>query len=445
LAPADAVTLTLTGTSSQTSSFAPTIAASYTPQAIGTLQTSAPLAFTIIVPPAAAELNASASHVDPLTVGVPANLTDAYLNIGTAPTSGQLEAHFWPSNLTYNGYVGSDPSWTCTNQGSYVDCLSNAVVQPNGSLPLVFQVTPTGNPAYNELDVFGGNAVNANADILYVDPINVNNTPIVSLAITSINDNGGTFYTNVQGAYTITLTNQGALASSGAITLTDTLPANFAYNSFSGAGWACVGPAPTITCTYAGSIAAATSAPVTINVTPALALQDTNVSSSISGSGGGASPFGPNTTNEAVVGPIQFVSQSLGSNALLGATTGFAPTSGDQATLDIGYPPGGAGLAGNMSIVALDGFAGHYGIGSDNCTGPVMDTTFSTALGSTSANGASVVNFGINVIAATQAGPCSIQITDTNGNVANLSIQVESSGFTIQSRARKPITGASHR
>ena len=70
------------------------------------------------MPVPAAQLGVSASHVDPFTSGIAANLNDAVLNTGTAATSGQIQAYFYPTNINYNGYSGSDPSWSCTNYGS---------------------------------------------------------------------------------------------------------------------------------------------------------------------------------------------------------------------------------------------------------------------------------------------------------------------------------------
>lgn len=186
LAPSDVVTMTLAGTTSG-APFIPTVIAQYIPQG-STQQSSAALQYFVLAPPAAAQLQVSASHIDPFTVSVPANLTMSLGNIGTAPTSGQLEMQsFFPFDWTYTVADGppgngSDASWNCTNQGSgFVDCLSSAAIAPGGSLALVLNVIPTAtyyNPAYNDVYGYGGGAINANNGAYVEDyPINIITTP----------------------------------------------------------------------------------------------------------------------------------------------------------------------------------------------------------------------------------------------------------------------------
>jgi hypothetical protein len=445
LAPADAITMTLTGTSTQTSALAPTVVANYTPQG-GTLQASTPLTFSVLVPPAAAVLNASASHIDPLTVGVAANMTDAFLNIGTAPTNGQIEAQGWfPSNLTYNGTgPGSDPSWVCgapNNYGPYfeVDCLSNAVVPPNGSIPIVFNVTPnSGTSAYNELDVFGGNAINANFDVFYVDNINIGSGPALALGNSVANN---AFYATVAGVYQLFVTNPGTAATAGTITLVDTLPTNFTYNSFAGAPWACGAAGQTVTCTYAPSLAASGGAApeLDLNVTPAQTITDTFPSNSVSVSGGGASAIGPQTlSNVYISSPVQFTSTGFST----GPTYGNAFAAGDGATFELGAVPTPGPVDGSFSITTQSAASSSYSIvgGSDNCqTNSISDGTFEGLFPATADSVGLPVVLNFNVEGQTGPNSCSLSIQDVNGNTATLNISIDQTGVTVQGHRQKAV------
>jgi LPXTG-site transpeptidase (sortase) family protein len=107
--------------------------------------------------------------------------------------------------------------------------------------------------------------------------------------------------------YTLTATNSGNVATSGTVTVTDTLPAGLTPTSAAGAGWTC--PAPvgqTITCTRADVLAAGASYPaitVTVTVLQSAAATVTNTTTV---SGGGQT----NTTNDTASDLTNIVSQA---------------------------------------------------------------------------------------------------------------------------------------
>jgi len=177
LAPSDTVTLTVTGTSNVNTTFAPSVVANYTPQG-GTLQTSAPLTYAVIIPVPAAVLTLTASHIDPFTSGVPATLSMLVANVGDAPTSGTIYMYVDPGyngnyEWSYNG-DGNDSNWSCTNYTSEIDCYTNNVIPGGGSLPLNFNVTPgSTTPQTSDVYMNGGGAVNGNSNIFVEDVINV--------------------------------------------------------------------------------------------------------------------------------------------------------------------------------------------------------------------------------------------------------------------------------
>ena len=204
-APSDTVTMTVSGTI-PVSPFLPTVVAGYTPQG-GAAQTSVPLTFKVFLPPPAGFLTFSASHVDPLTVGVPATLTEGVGNIGTAAASGAV------TPITFYGYLyylnvnnltppydapGSDPSWVCSPPSNgvyyyYVYCTSTAVIAPNGNLPLLFNVTPTGGSGtYAEADMYGrgSDAVNGTSTTSVYDTINVLLAGALTISPTAVSFSG---------------------------------------------------------------------------------------------------------------------------------------------------------------------------------------------------------------------------------------------------------------
>jgi uncharacterized repeat protein (TIGR01451 family) len=99
----------------------------------------------------------------------------------------------------------------------------------------------------------------------------------------------GSFAANSSGAYAVTVTNAAtAGATSGAVTVTEALPAAFSIAGMSGPGWTCSGAA----CTRSDSLAAGASYPpisVTVNVGVATPYQATNV---VSAQGGGGAAAG---------------------------------------------------------------------------------------------------------------------------------------------------------
>ena len=88
-------------------------------------------------------------------------------------------------------------------------------------------------------------------------------------------------------AYTITVSNSGGIATSGLITVTDTLPSGLTYASASGAGWNCSAVTSTVTCTSSAAIAVGSTSVITlyVNVDSAAATPLTNT---VTVSGGGA-------------------------------------------------------------------------------------------------------------------------------------------------------------
>src|SRR4030095_3659978 len=125
------------------------------------------------------------------------------------------------------------------------------------------------------------------------DPTVVNQLPDLTIA----KSHTGNFTQGQVGAtYSVTVTNSGSAATSGVVTVTDTLPAGLAATAISGTGWVCV--LGTLTCTRSDALAAAASYPVitiTVNVANNAAASVTN---SVTVSGGGESNVSNNTVTD---------------------------------------------------------------------------------------------------------------------------------------------------
>ena len=59
--------------------------------------------------------------------------------------------------------------------------------------------------------------------------------PVLSIA----KSHTGTFYAGLAAQWTLTPSNTGTAATSGTMTITDTLPAGITFIAASGAGWGC--------------------------------------------------------------------------------------------------------------------------------------------------------------------------------------------------------------
>ncbi|MCX7042072.1 MAG: OmpA family protein [Gammaproteobacteria bacterium] len=93
-----------------------------------------------------------------------------------------------------------------------------------------------------------------------------------------------TFIVGQPAAYTVTVTNTGELATSGNITLSDTLATGIGFVSATGTNWSCSGTT-TLSCTFTGTLAPAASTSLTLNVT--VGQNATNGNNSATASGGG--------------------------------------------------------------------------------------------------------------------------------------------------------------
>ena len=115
----------------------------------------------------------------------------------------------------------------------------------------------------------------------------------------------GNFAPGGVGQYSIAPTNTGSAATSGTITVADTLPSVFTASSASGTGWSCTINAqqPQVTCTSQSPVSAGAAAnPVSISVTVAQNASGTVINNATVSGGGGNSKSGSIQTQIGVGG-----------------------------------------------------------------------------------------------------------------------------------------------
>ena len=157
--------------------------------------------------------------------------------------------------------------------------------------------------------------VNSATQITAVAPSGVTTGPVV---VTSFNDaamspgnfsagasdltaasthSGNFMQADAGDTYTLTVSNAGTTATSGAVTLTDALPSGLTATALSGSGWTC--NLSTLTATRSDALAAGSSyPPVTLTVNVAYNAP-ASVTNSVSVSGGGESNTANNTGGDA--------------------------------------------------------------------------------------------------------------------------------------------------
>src|SRR5581483_9940544 len=141
----------------------------------------------------------------------------------------------------------------------------------------------------NTATVSGGGETNTANDTA-TDPTTVGSVP--DLTITK--SHTGNFTQGQTGAtYTITATNSGNAATSGTVTVADTLPTGLTVTAIAGTGWTCSTP-PTLSCTRTDALSAGSSYPaITLTVNVA-ANAPASVTNTATVSGGGET----NTAND---------------------------------------------------------------------------------------------------------------------------------------------------
>jgi uncharacterized repeat protein (TIGR01451 family) len=291
-----------------------------------------------------ADLTIAKSHSGNFTQGqTSATYSITATNSGSAATSGTVTVtDTLPAGLTATAISGT--GWTCVL--GTLTCTRSDALAAGSSYPVITLTVNVANNAAasvtNTATVSGGGQTNTANDTAS-DPTTINQLPDLTIA----KSHSGNFTQGQSGAtYSITATNSGSVATSGTVTVTDTLPAGLTATAISGTGWTCV--LGTLTCTRSDALAAGSSYPViTLTVDVAITAPN-NLTNSATVSGGGET----NVSNNAATDPTTINNAAPANIGLLKSVSpGGAQIPGTDLTYTIVYTNAGGQPANNFIIV----------------------------------------------------------------------------------------------
>ena len=194
----------------------------------------------------------------------------------------QRSGNTWTLNLSTNGS-------TYSKVGSFSETVTVAQVGPYA---WNYSSTPS-----------SAAALNSSVDYFY----NLaSSSPVPDLTLSK--SHTGTFAQGGSGSYTLTVRNAGAAATSGQVTVSDTVPTGLTPSTASGSGWSCTVSSQTVSCSRSDALAASSSYPA---ITLAVAIAS-NASSSLTNtasvSGGGET----NTANDSASDPTSITGSTGG-------------------------------------------------------------------------------------------------------------------------------------
>lgn len=263
-------------------------------------------------------------------------------NVGDAASSGTTTVtDTLPGEVTYRSATGQ--GWSCSASGRTVTCTTPNTIAAGASAPPISLVV--GVPATAPDTIENTATVQGDDDI---DPSNDSHTITTNVSAIDLSigkRHNGDFRAGETRAYTIAVDNNGGTATTGATTVSDTLPAGLTYAGFEGVGWSCSASGQGVTCTYGDPIAGDSAAPhlvIRVDVGAAAAPQVTNratVSTANDRIQGNNTDDDPTT----VVAPDVTVDKSHTGSFRAGGTAvftlvarnvGTAPTSGPTTVVD---------------------------------------------------------------------------------------------------------------
>ncbi len=287
----------------------------------------------------APDLTISKSHTGNFTAGQSHSYSLLVTNAGNDVTTGTVTVtELPPTGMTVASLGGT--GWAC--QLATLTCTRADSLAAGASYPAItvgVLVAPaSASPLINTATVSGGGDTTLNNNTA------TDSTIILQADLTISKTHSGNFTRGQTGAtFTITVSNVGSASSSGAVTVSDTLPSAFTATGLAGSGWSCT--LSPLSCTRADALAAGASYPaivLTVNVSataPTTAINIANVS------GGSDSNTNNNATSDNVSITFAdltitkthsgfFAPGALATYAITVANAGTGPTAGTVTVVD---------------------------------------------------------------------------------------------------------------
>jgi len=352
------------------------------------------------------------THTGNFTIGATGTYTIAVGNSGTSATAGTLTViDTLPAGLTFNAASGT--GWTCAGSGQSATCTSTASIAAGANAnPIALTVNAVGpaGSVTNSVTVSGGGAGNTP---VATDPTTFSGSPVLALA----KSHTGSFVAGLTGSYALVVSNSGNAATSGTITVTDTLPAGLSFNAASGTGWTCSAAGAVVTCTSATAIAAAASGNAITLTVHVAANAPASVTNSANASGGGAANTSAATDPTTIVTPVLAIAKSHTGNFTIGATGTYTIAVGNSGT---------SATAGTLTVTDTlpAGLTFNAASGTGwTCSGAGQTVTCTSA--TSIAAGAYASTIALTVNAVGPAGAVTNSVTVSGGGAANTPIAVD--------------------
>jgi uncharacterized repeat protein (TIGR01451 family)/fimbrial isopeptide formation D2 family protein len=322
---------------------------------------------TTIVP--GADLTITKTHTGNFTQGqIDATYQVTVTNSGVGPTTATATViDNLPQGLTPTAATGA--GWSCTVGGQAVGCNRSDALAAGASYPAItitLNVAADAPPAVTNIVAVTGGGGNNTANNTASDSTTIVPGPDLTIA----KSHTGNFTQGQTGAYTLIVSNSGGSPTSGAVTVTDNVPAGLVPTSAVGTGWVCSVAAQGATCSRSDPLAPATSyAPITLTVAVEVNAPASVTNTAIVFGGGGVNSSNNTASDPTTIGagPDVTIAKSHTGNFIHGQTgvytltvsnAGNSPTSGSVTVTDnvpVGLAPTSAAGTGWICTTAAQG------------------------------------------------------------------------------------------
>ena len=210
----------------------------------------------------APDLQLTKSHSGDLVAGREGTYVLSIANIGQGPTLGPITVvDTLPTGLTFVSVSGT--GWTATANGSVVTAIRTTTLAAGATTQIALRVDvgPNAGPSVlNRAHVSTDGDPNPGND----SDDDLAEVGVIDLSLSKVAT--GPFEVGGLGTFTFTVINEGTVATSGAISVVDTLPAGLVYESIQGAGWSASQSGGVVTAVHNQVLAAGASTSFTMTV-----------------------------------------------------------------------------------------------------------------------------------------------------------------------------------